>query len=94
MTPAELAQPAGLTKTQIVRLEYGLSTVTAQAIARIAKALDLPPWCLLTFTPDNELAQVAELIRKLPVSDVKKLRRELTKAAQTAAKTQASRART
>ncbi len=94
MSPDELAQAAGLTKTQVLRLEYGLSTVTAQTIARFAKALDVPAWCLLTFPPDDEFAKVAEMIRKLPLADVKKLRRELTKAVQTATKTQVSRART
>ncbi len=81
-------------RSPALRLEYGLSTVTAQTIARIAKALELPPWSLLTFTPDDELAKVAELIRKLHLVEVKKLRRELTKAAQTTAKTQVGRART
>jgi transcriptional regulator with XRE-family HTH domain len=90
MSPDDLAQAAGFTKTQIMRLEYGLSTVTAQTISRLAKALDLPAWCLLTYPPDDEVAKVAELIRMLPLADVKKLRRELTKAVQTAAKTQVS----
>jgi hypothetical protein len=41
---------------------------------------------LLTFPPDDERDQIAELIRRLPAQEVAKLKRELTKAAKDAAK--------
>lgn len=48
---------------------------------------------MLAFAADDELAQVAELVRQLPAAEVQKLRRELTKTVQMAARTQSGRLR-
>jgi hypothetical protein len=53
---------------------------------RLAEALELPPLYILASPADDERDHVVELVRKLPPNEVSKLRRELIKAAKTAAK--------
>jgi len=86
MSLAELADISGLSKGHLSSVEHGLAAITIQTIDRLAKGLELSALYVLTFAADDERAQVAELVRKLPAADVKKLRRELSKSVQAAAK--------
>jgi transcriptional regulator with XRE-family HTH domain len=86
MSLAELADAAELSKGHLSSVEHGLAAITIQTISRLAKGLGVSALYLLTFPPDDERDQVAELVRKLPAQEVVKLRRELTKAAKEAAK--------
>lgn len=80
MSLAELADVAELSKGHLSSVEHGLAAITIQTISRLAKGLGVPALYLLTFPPDDERDQIAELVRKLPSNEVVKLRRELTKA--------------
>lgn len=86
MSLADLADAAEISKGHLSSIEHGLAAITIQTISRLAKGVGLPALYILTVPSDGELDQVAELVRKLPASDVVKLRRELTKAAKDAAK--------
>jgi transcriptional regulator with XRE-family HTH domain len=94
MSLAELADISGLSKGHLSSVEHGLAAITIQTIDRLAKGLELSALYILTFAADDERAHVAELVRKLPVADVKKLRRELAKLVQATAKAQLKAART
>jgi transcriptional regulator with XRE-family HTH domain len=83
---AELAEASDLSKGHLSSIEHGLAAITIQTILRVAKGLNLPPLYVLTFSADDERDHIMELVRKLPSSEVTKLRRELTKAAKEAAK--------
>ncbi len=83
---AELADASELSKGHLSSIEHGLAAITIQTILRVAKGLGLPPLYVLTFSADDERDHIMELVRKLPSSEVTKLRRELTKAAKEAAK--------
>lgn len=47
----ELAEMAGISQTQISKIELGLSDTTTDVLVAIAKALDVPPNELLTDEP-------------------------------------------
>lgn len=83
---AELAEASDLSKGHLSSIEHGLAAITIQTILRVAKGLNLPPLYVLTFPADDERDHIMELVRKLPSSEVTKLRRELAKAAKEAAK--------
>jgi transcriptional regulator with XRE-family HTH domain len=89
MSLAQLADAAELSKGHLSSVEHGLAAITIQTILRLAKGLNVSALYLLTFPPDDERDQIAELVRKLPAQEVAKLRRELTKLAKEAAKTAA-----
>ncbi len=93
MSLAEVATAGDLSKGHLSSIEHGLAAMTIQTIDRLGKALELPASCMLAFAADDERAHVAELVRKLPEAEVKKLRRELTKTAQMAARTPSGRPR-
>lgn len=83
---AELAEASELSKGHLSSIEHGLAAITIQTILRVAKGLGLPALYVLTFPADDERDHIMELVRKLPSSEVAKLRRELVKAAKEAAK--------
>jgi len=77
MSLAELADASELSKGHLSSVEHGLAAITIQTISRLAKGLQLPPLYLLTFPTEDERAHSAELVRKLPADQVRKLRRQL-----------------
>ena len=91
MSLADLANAGGLSKGHLSSVERGFAAMTIESIERIAKALDLRPLDLLALPTEDERAHVMDLVRQLPASEVKKLRRELTKTAQAAARAQPAR---
>jgi len=93
MSLADLANVGGFSKGHLSSIEYGLAAITIQTIERLGKAFKLPALYVLAFAGDDERAQIAELVRQLPAAEIKKLRRELTKTVQMAARTQSSRLR-
>ena len=97
MSLADLADASEISKGHLSSVEHGLASITIQTISRIAKGLGLSPLYIVADPTANEHDQVAELVRKLPIAEVVKLRRELTKAvkdAAKAAKPQTTRAKT
>ena len=79
MSLAQLAEAAGISKGHLSSVEHGLAAITVETIARLARALETSPPCILTFPEEDERAQIAELLRKMSTQDVTKLKRELTK---------------
>lgn len=77
MSLADLADAGALSKGHLSSVEHGLAAITIGTIQRIAQAFDLPPLYLLAFAAEDEYAKVAELLRDLPVAEVKKVRRQL-----------------
>lgn len=80
LSPADLAAATGFSRIQILRMEVGLNLITAEMIMRIAKALEVRDFDLLTCPAESELGRVVDLTGKLP-------RRELKKLLQTVGKT-------
>jgi transcriptional regulator with XRE-family HTH domain len=74
---AELAEASELSKGHLSSVEHGLAAITIQTISRLAKGLNVPALYILTFQADDERAHTAELVRKLPADQVRKLRRQL-----------------
>ena len=77
MSLADLADASELSKGHLSSVEHGLAAITIQTISRLSRGLNLPPLYLLTFPGDDERAHAAELVRKLPADQVRKLRRQL-----------------
>jgi transcriptional regulator with XRE-family HTH domain len=77
MSLAELADASELSKGHLSSVEHGLAAITIQTISRLSRGLALPPLYLLTFPSEDERAHTAELVRKLPQDQVRKLRRQL-----------------
>lgn len=88
LSPAELATATGFSKSQVLRMESGLNLITAEMITTFAKALGVRDFDLLTFPSESELGRTAELTRKLPRRDLKKLQQTIVKAIQAAARAQ------
>jgi transcriptional regulator with XRE-family HTH domain len=77
MSLADLADASELSKGHLSSVEHGLAAITIQTISRLAKGLGVPALYILTFQADDERAHTAELVRKLPADQVRKLRRQL-----------------
>lgn len=77
MSLADLANASELSKGHLSSVEHGLAAITIGTIQRLAKGFELPPLYILAFAGEDEYAKVAELLRDLPVAEVKKVRRQL-----------------
>lgn len=77
MSLADLANASELSKGHLSSVEHGLAAITIGTIQRLAQGFELPPLYILAFAADDEYAKVAELLRDLPVAEVKKVRRQL-----------------
>lgn len=53
MSQAELAQRAGMLRTQITRLENGHSNVTIKTLCQVADALDVPVQAFFRWRNEN-----------------------------------------
>jgi transcriptional regulator with XRE-family HTH domain len=73
----ELSIASGISKGHLSSIEQGLAAITTETIERIANGLDLSPLLLLAFPDEDELAATVDLIRQLPTTRRKKLRRIL-----------------
>jgi transcriptional regulator with XRE-family HTH domain len=77
MSLAALADASALSKGHLSSVEHGLAAITIQTIERLAQGFGVPPMYLLTFAADDERAHAAELLRYLPQTEVRKLRRQI-----------------
>lgn len=73
MTVKELGDKAGLSGSMVAQLERGSSGYTKRSLEAIAAALDVPPWQLLAFPPEDAqevgiptVREVAELWDGIP----------------------------
>ncbi|HVK65405.1 MAG TPA: helix-turn-helix transcriptional regulator [Polyangium sp.] len=77
MSLAALADASELSKGHLSSVEHGLAAITIGTIARLAQGFGVPPMYLLTFAAEDERAHTAELLRYLPQTEVRKLRRQI-----------------
>jgi transcriptional regulator with XRE-family HTH domain len=77
MSLADLANASELSKGHLSSVEHGLAAITIGTIQRLAQGFELPPLYILAFAAEDEYAKVAELLRDLPVAEVKKVRKQL-----------------
>jgi len=79
MSLADVANASGISKGHLSSIEHGLIGMTIGTVERLAKALELPPMYVYAFPEDDEVAETAELMRRLPPSYLPKLQQLLTK---------------
>ena len=79
MSLAQLSEKTGIGKGNLSTIENGFAAITIETIERIAKGLDLPPFMLLAFPDDDELAAIVDLARQVPTTKQAKLRRILAR---------------
>lgn len=77
MSLGALADASAISKGHLSTIEHGLAAITVNTIARIADGLNVPPLYILTFPAEDERAHVAELVRMIPLVEVKRLRRQI-----------------
>jgi transcriptional regulator with XRE-family HTH domain len=77
MSLADLADASELSKGHLSSIEHGLAAITIGTIQRLGKGFELPPLYILAFAAEDEYARVAELLRSLPIAEVKKVRRQI-----------------
>ncbi|MDI1444537.1 helix-turn-helix transcriptional regulator [Polyangium sp. 6x1] len=77
MSLQDLADAGAMSKGHLSSVEQGLAAITIETLDRIARALGVPSLCLVTFPAEDELDRIADLARKLPKGERRKLRREL-----------------
>lgn len=79
MSLDQLSKATGIGKGHLSTIEHGFAAITTESIERIAKGLDLPPFMLLAFPEENKLAALVDLVRQVPTTRHKRLRRILEK---------------
>jgi transcriptional regulator with XRE-family HTH domain len=77
MSLAALADASALSKGHLSSVEHGLAAITIQTIERLAQGFELPPLYILAFAAEDERSHVVELLRRLPNTEVKKIRRQI-----------------
>jgi transcriptional regulator with XRE-family HTH domain len=73
----ELSIASGISKGHLSSIEQGFAAITTETIERIAAGLDLPPMMLFAFPEKDPCVVIMDLVRQLPRTRVKKLRRIL-----------------
>nr|WP_275939250.1 helix-turn-helix transcriptional regulator [Polyangium spumosum] len=73
----DLADASAISKGHLSSIEQGLAAITIETVERIARALDIPPYCVMTFPADDEVNRIADLARKVPKGERRKLRKDL-----------------
>ncbi|MDC0740854.1 hypothetical protein [Polyangium mundeleinium] len=64
-----------MSKGHLSSIEQGLAAITIEIVERISHALCVSPFCVITFPADDELNHIADLTRKLPKGERRKVRR-------------------
>lgn len=77
MSLGQLSEKTGIGKGHLSSIEQGFASITIESIERIAKGLELSPAMLLAFPETDEYGKVLDLMRQLPVTRLKPLRRLL-----------------
>jgi transcriptional regulator with XRE-family HTH domain len=77
MSLAALADASSLSKGHLSSVEHGLAAITIQTIERLAQGFGVAPMYLLTFAKEDERSHAAELLRYLPQTEVRKIRKQI-----------------
>ena len=78
MSLAQLDKKTGISKGHLSSIECGFAAITVETLMRIAAGLDICPAMLLAF-PDDEHGKTIDLMRQLPTTRLKPLRRIMRK---------------
>jgi transcriptional regulator with XRE-family HTH domain len=76
---AQLGKKTGIGKGHLSSIECGFAAITTESIERIAKGLELSPFLLLAFPEEDDLASIVDLVRQIPTTRYRRLRRILKK---------------
>ncbi len=79
MSLDQLSRKTGIGKGHLSTIEQGFAAITTESIDRIAKGLEISPLLLLAFPNEDEFAAIVDLIRQLPTTRLKPLRKLLKK---------------
>jgi transcriptional regulator with XRE-family HTH domain len=79
MSIADLANASGVSRGHISSLEQGLLVIRIETLGRLADGLALPLFAAFPIEENDEIAQLAELARRLSTSNHEKLRRAVTR---------------
>lgn len=74
---SQLSAATGISKGHLSTIESGFASITIESILRIAIGLDLSPMLLLGFPEKDEYAEIIDLVRRLPTTRLKKLKKLL-----------------
>lgn len=76
---AQLSERTGIAKGNLSTIECGFSAVTIETVEKLANGLECPPLLLLAFPEENKLAAIVDLVRQIPTTRYRRLRRILEK---------------
>lgn len=77
MSLDQLSRKTGIGKGHLSTIEQGFAAITTESVERIAKGLDLSPLLLLAFPEEDKFAAIVDLVRRVPTTRYKRLRRIL-----------------
>lgn len=77
LTGVKLAEASGLSRGHVSNMEHGLVMMTIGTIGAVARALDVPPFLLLTFPDEDPLAAAIERVRLEQKGDLEQTARVL-----------------
>lgn len=79
MSLEKLSKATGIGKGHLSSIECGFVSITVETIECISAGLDLSPLLLFAFPDENELAAIVDLVRQIPTTRYRRLRRILEK---------------
>lgn len=79
MSLDQLSKATGISKGHLSSIEHGFAAITIESVMRIAQGLDLSPTMLLAFPESDEYAVMLDLMRQLPTTRMKPLRKMMRK---------------
>ena len=79
MSLDQLSKATGISKGHLSSIEHGFAAITIESVIRIAQGLDLSPTMLFAFPESDEYAVMLDLLRQLPTTRMKPLRKIMRK---------------
>jgi transcriptional regulator with XRE-family HTH domain len=73
----QFSERTGIAKGNLSTIECGFSAVTIETVEKLALGLELSPLLLLSFPEEDKLAAIVDLVRQVPITRRKRLRRIL-----------------
>ncbi len=75
MSLDQLSKATGIGKGHLSSIEQGFASITIESLVRIATGLELSPTMLVAFPEIDECAKILDLVRQLPTTRLKPLRK-------------------
>ncbi len=77
MSLTQLANVTGISKGHLSTIELGFAAITIESVEKLAEGLDVSPMYLMAFPKKDRYAAIADLVRQLPTTYMKKLEKQL-----------------